>query len=142
MRIGFYATLRKIVGEKYVELALPEPCTLQQILDAVVASYPELAEEILRRAQRAHLRAVPTGIEHGTVTAVSGTQTYQITTLRRDVKTDGRRAEVVLTDAELVQQARDAAKDILVADPSLELPEHFGLKTSISQRQGALANVS
>jgi len=47
-----------------------------------------------------------------------------------------------LTDAELVQQARDTAKDILVADPSLELPEHSGLKTSISQRQGALANVS
>lgn len=47
-----------------------------------------------------------------------------------------------LTDAELVQQARDAAKDILVADPRLELPEHSGLKTSINQRQGALANVS
>ena len=47
-----------------------------------------------------------------------------------------------LTDAELVQQARDAAKDIFVAYPSLELPEHSGLKTAISQRQGALANVS
>ena len=47
MRIGFYATLRKIVGEKYVELPLPTPCTLQQIVDAVVAAYPDLAEEIL-----------------------------------------------------------------------------------------------
>lgn len=47
MRIGFYATLRKIVGEKYVELPIPEPCTLRQIVDAVVAAYPDLAEEIL-----------------------------------------------------------------------------------------------
>ena len=47
MRIGFYATLRKIVGEKYVELDLPVPCTLQQIVDAVVAAHPDLAEEIL-----------------------------------------------------------------------------------------------
>lgn len=47
MRIGFYATLRKIVGEKYVELDLPLPCTLAQIIDAVVATYPDLAREIL-----------------------------------------------------------------------------------------------
>ena len=47
MRIGFYATLRKIVGEKYVELDVPVPCTLQQIIDAVVAVHPDLAEEIL-----------------------------------------------------------------------------------------------
>ena len=47
-----------------------------------------------------------------------------------------------LTDAELVQQARDAARDILEADPTLDLPEHAGLKASISRRQGALANVS
>ena len=47
MRIGFYATLRKIVGEKYVDLDVPAPCTLQQIIDAVVAAHPDLAEEIL-----------------------------------------------------------------------------------------------
>lgn len=47
MRIGFYATLRKIVGEKYVEIDLAVPCTLQQIVDAVVAAFPELGDEIL-----------------------------------------------------------------------------------------------
>ena len=50
MRIGFYATLRKIVGEKYVEFPVPTPCTLQQIIDAVVEAYPDLAEEILDEA--------------------------------------------------------------------------------------------
>jgi len=47
MRISFYATLRKIVGQKHVELALPERCTLTEVLDAVVSAYPELREEVL-----------------------------------------------------------------------------------------------
>src|SRR5690606_28750933 len=42
----------------------------------------------------AGLRAVPTGLEHGTVTAVVEGRPYEITTLRRDVATDGRRAVV------------------------------------------------
>ncbi|MFZ4163737.1 CCA tRNA nucleotidyltransferase [Brevundimonas sp. NPDC058933] len=43
------------------------------------------------------LRSVPTGIEHGTVTAISERQPFEITTLRRDVSTDGRRATVAFT---------------------------------------------
>ena len=46
----------------------------------------------------AGLRAVPTGIEHGTVTAISNRRAYEITTLRRDVATDGRHAVVAFTD--------------------------------------------
>jgi tRNA nucleotidyltransferase/poly(A) polymerase len=53
-----------------------------------------LPEEILRRAQRAHLRAVPTGIDHGTVTLVAGGTPYEVTTLREDVETYGRKARV------------------------------------------------
>lgn len=47
MRISFYATLRKIVGQKHVDVPLPDSCTLHEVLDAVVAAYPELADEIL-----------------------------------------------------------------------------------------------
>lgn len=47
MRISFYATLRKIVGQKTVELAIPEPCRLHSVLEAVVEAYPALREEIL-----------------------------------------------------------------------------------------------
>ena len=46
----------------------------------------------------AGLKAVPTGVEHGTVTAVSSGKPFEITTLRRDVETDGRRAVVAFTD--------------------------------------------
>ncbi|MBB84011.1 MAG: ubiquitin-like small modifier protein 1 [Myxococcota bacterium] len=84
MRIGFYATLRKIVGEKYVELALPEPCTLQQILDAVVASYPDLAEEILDESggldRYIHLFVDGRSskyLEDGLATEVDGTRTIE-----------------------------------------------------------------
>ena len=47
MRISFYATLRKIVGEKHVELPRPTPCSLVEVLEAVAAAYPALAEAIL-----------------------------------------------------------------------------------------------
>ena len=45
----------------------------------------------------AGLKAVPTGIDHGTVTAVAKGKPFEITTLRRDVETDGRRAVVAFT---------------------------------------------
>lgn len=53
-----------------------------------------LPEEILRRAAAAGLKSVPTGIEHGTVTIVIDGHPFEITTLRRDVETDGRHAKV------------------------------------------------
>jgi len=55
-------------------------------------------EEVSRALERASLRAVPTGIDHGTVTAISGGRSFEITTLRRDVATDGRHATVAFTD--------------------------------------------
>ncbi len=54
-------------------------------------------EDILRAAEAAGLKAVPTGLAHGTVTVVAGTRPYEITTLRRDVETHGRHATVVFT---------------------------------------------
>ena len=47
MRISFYATLRKIVGQKHVELSLPAECTLNEILSAVIEAFPDLRKEVL-----------------------------------------------------------------------------------------------
>ena len=55
-------------------------------------------EQVVQALMAAKLKAVPTGIAHGTVTAVSSGRPYEITTLRRDVSTDGRRATVAFTD--------------------------------------------
>ena len=53
-----------------------------------------LPQETMRRAKAAGIKAVPTGIEHGTVTLVSDGAVFEVTTLRRDVSTDGRHAQV------------------------------------------------
>lgn len=51
-------------------------------------------DEVTRRARAAGMKAIPTGIEHGTVTVVVEGTPYEVTTLREDVETDGRRAQV------------------------------------------------
>lgn len=74
-------------------------------------------EEVTRRLQAAGIKVVPTGIAHGTVTAVVDGHPFEITTLRQDVETDGRRAVVAFTDdwAEDAQR-RDFTMNTLLAD--------------------------
>ena len=78
-----------------------------------------LPETVVARASAAGLKAVPTGIDHGTVTVVCRGQGFEVTTLRRDVETDGRRAVVAFSD-DLTQDARrrDFTMNALYADPS------------------------
>ena len=57
-----------------------------------------MPQETTAALEAAGLKAVPTGIDHGTVTAVAGGKPFEITTLRRDVETDGRHAVVAFTD--------------------------------------------
>lgn len=55
---------------------------------------PDAPETVIALLERAGLKVVPTGLAHGTVTAVSGGRPYEVTTLREDVETDGRHARV------------------------------------------------
>ena len=55
-------------------------------------------DEVVKALKAAGLKAIPTGIDHGTVTAIAERRPYEITTLRRDVTTDGRNATVAFTD--------------------------------------------
>ena len=85
-------------------------------------------DEVVRRLEAAGIKAVPTGIEHGTVTAVSSGTVVEVTTLRSDVSTDGRRATVAFTN----DWAKDAGRrdftiNALYADPFTgELFDYFG----------------
>ena len=63
-------------------------------------------EQVMLLLERAGLKAIPTGIEHGTVTAVAGRTHFEITTLRADVETYGRRARVEFTDDWAIDAAR------------------------------------
>lgn len=67
---------------------------------------PAAPERVMALLAAADIRAIPTGIDHGTVTAVIGSAHFEITTLRRDVATDGRRAEVAYTDDWRIDAAR------------------------------------
>jgi len=62
--------------------------------------------ESLARLKARGIKVVETGLEHGTVTAIAGTHAFEITSLRRDVKTDGRHATIAFTD----DWAEDAAR--------------------------------
>jgi len=61
-------------------------------LDIATTATPE---QVIRRVEAAGFKAVPTGIEHGTVTVVAQGRPHEVTTLREDVATDGRHAKVV-----------------------------------------------
>ncbi len=69
----------------------------RQVADVDFAS-PLKPAEVMARAKAAGLKAVPTGVEHGTVTVVAAGRGFEVTTLRRDVETDGRHARVEFTD--------------------------------------------
>lgn len=74
--------------------------------------------EARRRIEAAGWKAVPTGLEHGTITAVDGDERHEVTTLRRDVATDGRRAVVAFTTDWAEDAARrDFTLNALYADP-------------------------
>ena len=76
-------------------------------------------EKVMELAKSAKLRAIPTGIEHGTVTIVVDDTPFEITTFRRDVETDGRRAVVAFSD-QMEDDAlrRDFTMNALYADAS------------------------
>lgn len=75
-------------------------------------------DEVVERLKAAGIKAVPTGIEHGTVTAISDGHPYEVTTLRRDVETFGRHATVAFTDDwEEDAARRDFTINALMADP-------------------------
>ncbi len=78
---------------------------------------PRLPAETMAALNAAGLRAVPTGIEHGTVTALSDGRAFEVTTLRRDVATDGRHATVAFTDD---WQADAARRDLTFNAMSLD----------------------
>ena len=87
------------------------------VTDVDIAT-PDKPETVIGLLEKAGIKAVPTGIEHGTVTAVVGDRKFEITTLRRDVETDGRRAKVAFTDDWMIDsERRDLTINALSATP-------------------------
>ena len=92
-------------------------------IDIAVDKPPEM---VMRTLEAADIKVVPTGLSHGTVTAVIQGRPFEITTLRRDVETDGRRAVVAFTDDWRTDAARrDFSFNALYADPDGTIYDYF-----------------
>ena len=96
------------------------------VSDIDLATDAEPARVIELLAAR-KIRTVPTGIDHGTITAIPDERPFEITTLRQDVETDGRRAAVKFTRDWSVDAARrDFTMNALSADPDGTVYDYVG----------------
>ena len=106
-------------------------CVRNSLLDQPVSDL-DLAtdarpQDVVQLAEAAGFKVIPTGIDHGTVTVIAGGVVHEVTTFRRDVETDGRRA-VVAYSPDLVEDAarRDFTMNALYAEPSGEVLDPLG----------------
>jgi poly(A) polymerase len=90
------AVLDALPGARIVGGAVRDVIAGLPVADIDLAT-PSPPDEVSRALTAAGLRVVPTGIDHGTVTAVADYRGFEVTTLRRDVETDGRHAVVAYT---------------------------------------------
>lgn len=95
-----------------------------------------LPEEVINRVQSAGFKAVPTGIEHGTITVVADGQPFEITTLREDVETFGRRAKVAFgRDWKRDAERRDFTMNALSATRQGVIYDYVGGHADITARR-------
>lgn len=119
-----------VVGGAVRNALLGEP-----VSDTDIAT-SALPPDTIRLVQAEGLRAVPTGIEHGTVTVIAEGRGYEVTTFRRDVETDGRRAVVAFSD-DIAQDARrrDFTMNALYADAAGQVLDPVGGLPDLAARR-------
>ncbi len=103
-------------GARVVGGAVRDAIAGHAVADIDLAT-PLLPDQVLAALAAAGLRAVPTGLDHGTVTALADGRPFEVTTLRRDVATDGRHAAVAFTDDWRADAAR---RDFTINAMSME----------------------
>src|ERR1700712_5872057 len=95
-----------------------------------------LPDEVIRRARAAGIKSVPTGIQHGTVTLVVESQPFEVTTLREDIETFGRKAKVAFgRDWVRDAQRRDFTINGLSVDATGLVHDHVGGLKDIEARR-------
>jgi poly(A) polymerase len=115
-------------------------CVRDALLDRPVndvdIATPEPPPRVLALLRAAGLKALPTGVEHGTITALAHGHHYEVTTLRRDVSTDGRRAVVAFTDDWAADAARrDFTINALFCDSDGTIHDHVGGIADLAERR-------
>lgn len=111
----------RIVGGAVRNQLMGRPIT---DIDIATTCLPSMTSE---RVAAAGFKAVPTGAEHGTITAVGDNRVFEVTTLRRDVETDGRHAKVLFGRSwEEDAARRDFTINALYCDAAGEIVDHVG----------------
>ncbi len=89
---------------------------------------PLLPDIVMQKLNDAGVKTIATGLQHGTITAISNSNSFEVTTLRKDTETDGRHAIVEFCDNWLEDaQRRDFTMNALYADPITgEIFDYFG----------------
>jgi poly(A) polymerase len=99
---------------------------IEQPVDDIDVAVDKAPDAVSRALEAADIKVVPTGFAHGTVTAVVAGRPFELTTLRRDVETDGRRAVVAFTDDWRIDASRrDFTFNALYADAEGTLYDYF-----------------
>jgi poly(A) polymerase len=91
------AVMTALGSARFVGGAVRNALIGREVTEVDIAT-PLKPDEVVRRLENARIKAVPTGIDHGTITAVANGKPYEVTTLRRDVETDGRHAVVAFSE--------------------------------------------
>lgn len=94
---GLAAIMAALPRARVVGGAVRDVLAGRKVADVDLAT-PDAPEQAVQAVRAAGLRVIPTGIEHGTITAMADGRGYEVTTLRRDVATDGRHAVVAFTE--------------------------------------------
>lgn len=104
--------------------------------DEVDVATTALPEEVTRRVTAAGFKAVPTGIEHGTITVVVGDAPFEVTTLRQDVETYGRHAKVAFgRDWRADAERRDFTINALSVTPDGTVYDYCGGLDDLAARR-------
>ena len=114
------------IAFRFVGGAVRDGLLGRPVADIDIAT-PARPDAVMRAVEAAGLKAIPTGIAHGTVTALVGRRHFEITTLRRDIETDGRHAVVAFTEDWRQDAARrDFTMNALYADRDGKVTDFFG----------------
>jgi poly(A) polymerase len=120
----------RVVGGAVRNALLGEP---HGDIDIATTAPPE---EVIRRVEAAGFKAVPTGIDHGTVTVVIGGRPFEVTTLRQDVETYGRKAKVAFgRDWRVDAERRDFTINALSVAPDGMLHDYVGGLADLAERR-------
>ncbi|MBY0280935.1 MAG: CCA tRNA nucleotidyltransferase [Alphaproteobacteria bacterium] len=130
--------LFRLFSERGAEARLVGGCVRDALLDIktndidmAVNVPPDRAEEIL---EKTNIKVVPTGIEHGTITAILNKMPFQITSLRQDFQTDGRHAKVIFgTDWLEDAKRRDFTINALSLDKDGNLYDPFNGQSDLEK---------